>query len=72
VQPGDLLLMVVTHILLIPCAGLLIYRAKTCILPAWAFSGGEEGARKGPSIMPGGDAEAYPHIKPMLEAVSAR
>jgi 6-phosphogluconate dehydrogenase len=35
-------------------------------------SGGEEGARKGPSIMPGGDAEAYPHIKPMLEAVSAK
>ncbi len=35
-------------------------------------SGGEEGARKGPSIMPGGDKEAYPHIKPMLEAVSAK
>lgn len=35
-------------------------------------SGGEEGARKGPSIMPGGDQEAYPHIKPMLEAVSAK
>lgn len=35
-------------------------------------SGGEEGARKGPSIMPGGDAAAYPHIKPMLEAVSAK
>jgi 6-phosphogluconate dehydrogenase len=34
-------------------------------------SGGEEGARKGPSIMPGGDAVAYPFIKPMLEAVSA-
>jgi 6-phosphogluconate dehydrogenase len=35
-------------------------------------SGGEEGARKGPSIMPGGDVEAYPYIKPMLEAVSAK
>jgi 6-phosphogluconate dehydrogenase len=35
-------------------------------------SGGEEGARKGPSIMPGGDPEAYPFIKPMLEAVSAK
>jgi 6-phosphogluconate dehydrogenase len=35
-------------------------------------SGGEEGARKGPSIMPGGDREAYPHIRPMLEAVSAK
>ncbi|MGN6492528.1 MAG: NADP-dependent phosphogluconate dehydrogenase [Agriterribacter sp.] len=35
-------------------------------------SGGEEGARRGPSIMPGGDPDAYPHIRPMLEAVSAK
>jgi len=35
-------------------------------------SGGEEGARRGPSIMPGGDEAAYPAIKPMLEAVSAK
>jgi 6-phosphogluconate dehydrogenase len=35
-------------------------------------SGGEEGARKGPSIMPGGDPSSYPAIKPMLEAVSAK
>lgn len=35
-------------------------------------SGGEEGARRGPSIMPGGDPEAYPFVKPMLEAVSAK
>jgi 6-phosphogluconate dehydrogenase len=35
-------------------------------------SGGEEGARKGPSIMPGGDVEAYPYLKPMLEAVAAK
>lgn len=35
-------------------------------------SGGEQGARRGPSIMPGGDPEAYPHVRPMLEAVAAR
>lgn len=35
-------------------------------------SGGEQGARTGPSIMPGGDQEAYPHVQPMLEAISAR
>ncbi|RXG15591.1 6-phosphogluconate dehydrogenase [Leeuwenhoekiella aestuarii] len=35
-------------------------------------SGGAEGARKGPSIMPGGNAEAYTHIKPIFEAVSAK
>src|SRR5215475_703593 len=36
------------------------------------ISGGESGARNGPSIMPGGDPVAYPHVKPILEAVSAK
>lgn len=36
------------------------------------ISGGELGARTGPSIMPGGDLEAYEHVKPMLEAVAAK
>ena len=35
-------------------------------------SGGEEGARKGPSIMPGGDEEAFQQVKPLLEAISAK
>ncbi len=35
-------------------------------------SGGEEGARKGPSIMPGGDREAYKLVEPMLKAVAAK
>lgn len=35
-------------------------------------SGGEEGARHGPSIMPGGNKEAWPHIKPILQAVAAK
>lgn len=35
-------------------------------------SGGEQGARNGPSIMPGGDAEAYPVVQPLLEAIAAK
>lgn len=35
-------------------------------------SGGEEGARKGPAIMPGGDKEAYESIRPILEGISAK
>lgn len=35
-------------------------------------SGGEHGARTGPSIMPGGDVEAWKEVKPILEAVSAK
>lgn len=35
-------------------------------------SGGEKGARTGPSIMPGGDLEAFRLLQPMLEAISAK
>ena len=35
-------------------------------------SGGEEGARFGPSIMPGGPADAYKHLAPILEAIAAK
>jgi 6-phosphogluconate dehydrogenase len=36
------------------------------------ISGGEEGARRGPSIMPGGDEEAYQEVAPILKAVAAK
>jgi 6-phosphogluconate dehydrogenase len=35
-------------------------------------SGGEEGALKGPSIMPGGSEAAWPHVKPILQKISAK
>jgi len=35
-------------------------------------SGGEEGALKGPSMMPGGSAAAWPHIKEIFQAICAR
>ncbi|SDG73162.1 6-phosphogluconate dehydrogenase (decarboxylating) [Dyadobacter soli] len=35
-------------------------------------SGGEKGARTGPSIMPGGDKEAYAHVQPVLEGIAAK
>jgi len=36
------------------------------------ISGGEEGARHGPSIMPGGSEEAWPHVKHILQAIAAK
>ncbi|MGD8732466.1 MAG: NAD(P)-binding domain-containing protein, partial [Anaerolineales bacterium] len=36
------------------------------------ISGGEAGARHGPSMMPGGDHSAYQHVKPILEAAAAK
>ena len=35
-------------------------------------SGGEDGARHGPSIMVGGDPESYAHVREMVEAISAK
>ena len=35
-------------------------------------SGGEEGALNGPSIMPGGSTEAWPHVKPIFQKISAK
>jgi len=35
-------------------------------------SGGEEGARFGPSMMPGGDAEAYKVMEPVFDAIAAK
>jgi 6-phosphogluconate dehydrogenase len=36
------------------------------------ISGGEEGARKGPSMMPGGDKAAYEFVKPVLDTIAAQ
>jgi len=35
-------------------------------------SGGEEGALRGPSIMPGGSAAAWPHLKPIFQSIAAK
>ena len=35
-------------------------------------SGGEEGARRGPSIMPGGSPAAWPHVKPIFQKICAQ
>lgn len=37
-----------------------------------AVSGGEVGARFGPSLMPGGDADSWKYLKPMWESVAAK
>ena len=35
-------------------------------------SGGEEGALRGPSIMPGGSPPAWPHVKPIFQSIAAK
>ncbi|NGX51711.1 MAG: 6-phosphogluconate dehydrogenase, decarboxylating, partial [Chlamydiae bacterium] len=36
------------------------------------ISGGEEGARHGPSIMPGGNPDAWPEVKPIFQSIAAK
>ena len=52
-------------------------RVKYCESKGFLFigtgvSGGEEGARRGPSIMPGGSAKAWPAVKDIFQGVSAK
>ncbi len=46
--------------------------ARGVHLVGLGVSGGEEGARHGPSLMPGGSPEAYALLAPVLEAIAAR
>ena len=46
--------------------------AKGILFVGTGVSGGEEGARHGPSIMPGGDPAAWPHVKEIFQAIAAK
>jgi 6-phosphogluconate dehydrogenase len=46
--------------------------AKGILFIGTGVSGGEEGARRGPSIMPGGNIEAWPAVKPIFQAIAAK
>ena len=47
-------------------------KEKGILFMGMGISGGEEGARHGASIMPGGQKEAYERVRPVLEAVAAK
>ena len=45
---------------------------KKILFIGTGVSGGEEGALKGPSIMPGGNVDAWEHVKPIFQAIAAK
>jgi 6-phosphogluconate dehydrogenase len=47
-------------------------KEKGILFIGTGVSGGEEGALKGPSIMPGGNPEAWPEVKPIFQAIAAK
>ncbi len=46
--------------------------SKRMLFIGTGVSGGEEGALKGPSIMPGGSPAAWPHVKPIFQSIAAK
>jgi 6-phosphogluconate dehydrogenase len=46
--------------------------SKGLLFIGTGVSGGEEGALTGPSIMPGGSPAAWPHVKPIFQAIAAK
>jgi len=46
--------------------------SKGLLFIGTGVSGGEEGALKGPSIMPGGSQDAWQHVKPIFQAIAAK
>ncbi len=46
--------------------------ARGLLYVGTGVSGGEEGARHGPSMMPGGSAAAWPHVKPIFQSIAAK
>jgi 6-phosphogluconate dehydrogenase len=47
-------------------------KKKGLLYVGTGVSGGEEGALRGPSIMPGGDPEAWPHVQTIFQAIAAK
>src|SRR6266704_3307823 len=46
--------------------------SKGLLYVGTGVSGGEEGARRGPSIMPGGSPAAWPHVKEIFQKIAAK
>ncbi len=49
-----------------------LVESKGLLYIGTGVSGGEEGALLGPSIMPGGSRKAWPHVKPIFQAIAAK
>jgi 6-phosphogluconate dehydrogenase len=72
VEPGDIIIDGGNSHYIDTLARVTALKEKGLHFMGIGISGGEQGARLGPSIMPGGDKEAYMNVEPMLKAVAAK
>jgi 6-phosphogluconate dehydrogenase len=71
-QPGDILIDGGNSLYTDTERRMQSLKEKGILFVGAGISGGEEGARNGPSIMPGGNPEAWPHIKNIFQAIAAK
>ena len=71
-EPGDIIIDGGNSLYLDTVRRTQYVESKGLLYIGTGVSGGEEGARRGPSIMPGGSPAAWPHVKPIFQAVSAK
>ena len=71
-EPGDIIIDGGNSLYLDTIRRTKLVESKGLLYIGTGVSGGEEGARRGPSIMPGGSAAAWEHVKPIFQAVSAK
>jgi 6-phosphogluconate dehydrogenase len=71
-EPGDIIIDGGNSCFLDTAEQIKELRSSGILYMGTGISGGEEGARHGPSIMPGGVKEAWPHVKPILQAIAAK
>jgi len=71
-QPGDILIDGGNSLFSDTIRRTRLVEARGLLYVGSGVSGGEEGALHGPSLMPGGSAAAWPHIRPIFQAICAR
>ncbi len=71
-EPGDIIIDGGNSLFSDTARRLDYVKSKGLLYIGTGVSGGEEGARHGPSIMPGGSSEAWPHVKDIFQAIAAK
>ncbi|MFO1476279.1 MAG: decarboxylating NADP(+)-dependent phosphogluconate dehydrogenase [Verrucomicrobiota bacterium] len=71
-EPGDILIDGGNSLFQDTARRVKLVESKGLLYIGTGVSGGEEGARRGPSIMPGGSPAAWPHVKPIFQGVAAK
>ena len=71
-EPGDILIDGGNSLFEDTARRVALVESKGLLYIGAGVSGGEEGARRGPSIMPGGSRAAWPHVKAIFQGIAAR